>query len=97
MATYEDIKHLATLARIFVSEQDLPKLSTEFESILKYIGQLESLAVPESSDLHVPPLRNVFRDDKNPTPSGANTQKIINAFPKRNGNALSVKKIITHE
>jgi len=97
MATYEDIKHLATLARISVSEQDLPKLSTEFESILKYIGQLESLAVPESSDLHVPLLHNVFRDDKNPTPSGANTQKIINAFPKRNGNALSVKKIITHE
>ncbi len=97
MATYDEIKHLAELARISVPDKDLPKLSAEFESVLKYIGQLESLEVSETSVPQVPLLHNVFRDDDNSTPSGTNTQKITTAFPKRNGDALSVKKIIIHE
>lgn len=97
MATNDEIKHLATLARLSVSEDYLPKLSSDFESILAYIGQLDSLDIQTKSTPEIPKLRNVFREDKNPTPSGINTQKIVDAFPKKNGNTLSVKKIITHE
>ncbi len=97
MITNDEIKHLASLVRISISQEDLPRLSTEFESILKYIGQLESLEISESSVPRVPLLHNIFRDDKNPDVKGINTHKIIGAFPKRKGNALSVKSIIKHE
>jgi len=97
MITNDEIKHLASLARIRVSPEELPKLSIELESILKYIGQLESLEVPESSIPNVPLLYNVFRNDKNPDIKGINTRKITEAFPKKKGNALSVKNIISHE
>lgn len=96
MATTEEVKKLAALARIEVNEEELPKFTKEFEAILAYVSQLEKLDLPSGrSDL--PELRNVFRADENPTPAGTWTEKIVEAFPEKEGNALVVKKIITHE
>ncbi len=97
MATIEEIKHLAKLARISISSEDLGKLTQEFDSVLAYIGQLDALDLPYEASPDIPPLRNVFRDDEHPTDSGINTKKLIAAFPKHSDNALVVKKIITHE
>ncbi len=97
MITNDEIKHLAALSRISVPQKDISQLAQEFESILAYVKQLESLDLPEDSIQQIPILHNVFREDINPTPSCINTEKIIAAFPETKGNALSVKQTITHE
>ncbi len=97
MATIEEIKHLAQLARISISSEDSEKLMKDFDSILAYIGQLDTLDLPSESSSNIPPLHNVFRNDENPTGGDINTKKLTDAFPKCSGNALVVKKIITHE
>ncbi len=96
MATTEDVKKLAALARIRVEDSELEKFTNEFDAILAYVGQLEKLEL-ESASGEKSPLRNVMREDGEPHPPGAYTERLVEHFPDREGDALSVKQIITHE
>ncbi len=97
MATTEEVKKLAALARITVADAELEKFTSEFDAVLAYVGQLETLDLPVGAEGGKPALRNVMRDDGEPHASGAYTEKIAEQFPTREGDALSVKQIITHE
>ncbi len=94
MITIDDVKHLASLARLSVPEAELDTFVKEFDGILEYIGQLEKLPIFMDSTPVVPPLHNVFREDGEPTPVGTNTKTITSAFPHKKGKLLSVKKIL---
>ena len=96
MASVEEVKKLAALARVKVSDEELPKFTKEFEAILAYVGQLEKIDVPKEGTER-PALRNVFREDTNPTESGTWTKKLVAAFPYKEGDALVVKQVIAHE
>ncbi len=95
MIKKEEIKHLASLARLSISEDELASLLKEFGGILSYVGQIESLTLPTDASPEVPPLRNVFRKDE--FADGENTKALIDAFPEKEGDLLSVKQIITYE
>ncbi len=97
MATVDEVKKLASLARIRVEESELKKFTGEFDAILAYVGQLEKLDLPKSSSTEKPPLRNVMRADGEPHKSGAYTEKLAEQFSAREGDALSVKQIISHD
>jgi|SRR3989338_9999555 len=97
MATAEEVVKLAALARVKVSEEELPTFVKEFDAILAYVGQLEALKLPTDLNTELPLLRNVMREDGEPHAAGAYTEKIAEQFPKREGDALSVKQVITHE
>ena len=96
MATTEEVKKLAALARIKIGEVELEKFTSEFDAILAYVGQLEKLELPKSGD-EKPVLRNVMREDGGPHAGGTLTQKLVEQFPQREGDALSVKQIISHD
>lgn len=96
MATTDDVKKLAALARISISDAELEKFTKEFDAILGYIGQLESLELPKTG-AEKPPLRNVMRADGEPHEGHLYTERIAAQFPTRKGDALSVKQIITHD
>jgi aspartyl-tRNA(Asn)/glutamyl-tRNA(Gln) amidotransferase subunit C len=97
MATTEEVKKLAALARIEIGEGELEKFTGEFEAILAYVGQLEALEILEETEGETPALRNVFRADGEPTPAGTYTETLAAQFPSREGDALVVKQIITHD
>lgn len=96
MATTEEVKKLATLARIRVEDSELEKFTSEFDAILAYVGQLEKLKIRNEVS-EKPALRNVMREDGEPHTGGAYTEKLAEQFPQREGDALSVKQIISHE
>jgi len=96
MATTEEVKKLAALARIRVEDSELEKFTSEFDAILAYIGQLEKLELPKGETAK-PALRNVMREDGEPHAGGLYTEKLAEQFPAREGNTLSVKQIITHD
>jgi len=97
MVTPEEVKKLAALARISVSDEELPKFVKEFEGILAYVGQLEKLDIDVKAGAATPALRNVFREDGDPHKKGEWTEKLAEQFPAREGDALSVKQIISHD
>ena len=96
MATTEEVRKLAALARIRIEDEELEKFTSEFDAILAYVGQLESLQLPASS-LQSPVLRNVMREDGESHEARKYTEKLAEQFPAREGDALSVKQIIIHE
>jgi aspartyl/glutamyl-tRNA(Asn/Gln) amidotransferase C subunit len=97
MATVEEVKKLAALARVHVEDAELEKFTSEFDAILAYVGQLEKLDLPRSEERDKSPLRNVMRGDSEPHAAGTYTEKLAAQFPAREGDALSVKQIISHD
>lgn len=99
MATPEDVKKLAALARITVSEDELSKFAEEFDAIIQYVSQLNTLDVGKRGDQPKPllPYTNIMREDGTPHEKGLYTEKLVEQFPEKNGNYLSVKQIISHD
>ncbi len=111
MTTAEEVKKLAALARIEVPEADIERFTKEFDAILAYVGQLDSLDIGGEAKAAVgsspgaagaalreaPALRNVMREDGEPHAAGAYTETLAAQFPAREGDALVVKQVITHE
>lgn len=97
MASAEDVKKLAALARLTVADEDLPRFVKEFEAILAYVSQLDELVLPEDLKEEKPALRNVMREDGEPHEGGKYTEKLAKQFPNRSGDYLSVKQIISHD
>lgn len=97
MVTPDEVKKLAALARISVPDAELPRFVKEFEGVLAYVGQLEKLSVATDDAGSLPPLRNVFRRDDEPHAKGEWTEKLAMQLPEREGDALKVKQIISHD
>lgn len=93
--TPEDVIRLAALSRLSVAKSDLAKFALEFDAILAYVGQLETLSVPAPDPLL--PYNNVFREDGEPHAEGLWTKKLVEQFPEREGDLLSVKQIINND
>ncbi len=97
MATTEEVRKLAALARINIGDEELEKFTSEFDAILAYVGQLEALEIPHAVAGGKPVLRNVMREDGEPHAARAYTDALAAQFPAREGDALVVKQIITHD
>ena len=95
-ATAEDVKRLAALARVDVAAEDIDRFAAEFDSILAYVGKLDELTLKEE-DRNLSSVRNVLRADEGAYEAGTWTEKIVAQFPAKEGNSLSVKKIISHD
>ena len=71
--TREQVEHLARLAHIRMTEEELDAMSGDLEQILEHVSQVQAVAgadVPPTS--HPIPLENVFRAD---VPTGMLTQE----------------------
>ena len=97
MATNEEVQKLASLSRIRIPAEQAEAFSAEFESILHYVSQLESLTLADAGAPDPGIHRNVFREDTHPHETGKYTQKIVDAFPDKEGNSLKVKQILSHD
>lgn len=103
MATTEEVKKLATLARIRVEDAELEKFTQEFDAILAYVETLSMVEMPQGETLRrggadeKPALRNAMRADGESHAGGVYTEKLVEQFPVSENNALSVKKIIHHD
>lgn len=90
--TKEDIKNLADLSRIEISEDETEKMTSEVDSILNYVGIIQNVGGDAKSE--VSRLRNVMREDEPINKSGKYTETILKNAPQREGNYLKVKKIL---
>ncbi len=97
MVTREEVQKLAALARISIKDSELDAFTKEFDAILAYVGQLEKLEIDTETKSELPALRNVMREDGEPHAGGKYTETLAEQFPAREGDALVVKQIITHE
>ena len=88
----EDVKKLATLARIDMSEEEMTEIAHDFDSILAYVGQVQEVAGKITAEpIHT--LTNVMRSDTVTNTPGEYTEKITALMPDTDG-YLKVKKVL---
>jgi aspartyl-tRNA(Asn)/glutamyl-tRNA(Gln) amidotransferase subunit C len=88
--TLDQLRHVAELARVGLSDGELEALATELSSILEYIDQLEQLDTASiAPTAQVGELVNVMRDDE-VSPSLDPEEALANA-PSREGGYFRVR------
>ena len=87
-----DIKRLAGMARIEMSEEEMQGMLADFAPILAYVDQIKEA----TSDSVVPVYQkiNVMRDDVVTNERGECTEKILDQMPATEKGYLKVKKIL---
>lgn len=90
-----DVRALAKLARLEVSDEEVARLEKELPGILHFVETIQS--VTTSTTPVSPKVRNVMRADENPHPRGAYTETLLSAAPTRNGNRIAVKQVVSRK
>lgn len=91
--TREEVEHVAGLAKLNLSEEDLVRMTGQLDTILSYVAKLEELdTTGVAPTTHAFSIQNAFREDK-VEESLPREEALANA-PKENGEAFVVPKII---
>jgi aspartyl-tRNA(Asn)/glutamyl-tRNA(Gln) amidotransferase subunit C len=88
-----DIKALAKLARLEVSDEELVRLEKEIPAILGFVETIQKVATDSAA--HDPSLRNVMREDANPHEGGKYTDDLLAAAPAQRDSHVVVKQVIS--
>lgn len=95
MVSKDDIKNLAELARLELTEDEISALQKDMSNILEYVGQIAAISMDGQAPLAE--NRNVMREDVPRTesdPMAGTREAVAAAFPKREGDYNVVRKII---
>jgi aspartyl-tRNA(Asn)/glutamyl-tRNA(Gln) amidotransferase subunit C len=85
MIDEKEVQHVARLARLKLSADELKRFSSQLNGILDYINQLNEVDTSDVEPMSHPlDLKNVFREDKT-VPSLAREDVLAGAPAKRDG------------
>ena len=91
--TVEEVKHVANLAKLNLSEEELSRFPGQLDTILSYVAKLDSLdttdVVPTT---HAFSINNAFREDK--VQESLTRNEALANGPHVNDEAFVVPKII---
>lgn len=90
------VAHLANLARIALTPEEITSLTSELDQIVDSIAKVQEVATPDvPATSHPVPLENVFRDDV-VGPTLTPEQALANA-PERADDRFKVSAILGEE
>ncbi len=95
MISADDVRKLAVLGRLSLTEEEITKLQGEIDSIVAYVDLVQKVPLPEgyTSSAHLD-IKNVMREDENPHEAGKYTEDLLSQAPRRDGNYVKVKKVL---
>ncbi|KQV07743.1 Asp-tRNA(Asn)/Glu-tRNA(Gln) amidotransferase subunit GatC [Leifsonia sp. Root112D2] len=92
----EQVAHLAGLARIDLSAEEIQSLTTELGQIVESVAKVSEVATPDvPATSHPVPLANVFRDDV-VVPS-LTVEQALSGTADRDGDKFRVPAILDEE
>lgn len=92
MITPEEIKKLAHLARISVTDDEVATYAKDFEAILGYVDQINNVNVSELETVTI--QDNIARLDENPHESGQYVVQMLADAPESQDGFYKVPKIL---
>ena len=91
--SYEQVKHIAWLARLGLSEEEVEKFSLQLSNILdnfEILKEVDTADVPPAT--HTIPLQNVIRKDD--VADSYPQAEILSNAPKQEGDCFKVQAIL---
>lgn len=96
MITTEEIHHLADLARITLTEEEVDTFKGEVTDIIDYVSTVQELSVGEVVP-KVGVVHNVFRQDEVTNEPGVYTDKLLKEAPATKNGYIEVKQILQND
>jgi len=94
MISREEVQHIAKLARLELTEQEIEKMQKELSSVLDYIEKLKEVDVSGiESKVRATDLENVMRTDEAGNFDPGMSEKLLNEAPEKKGNHIKVKSV----
>lgn len=91
--TPEQVRHVAQLARLALSEEEVSRFGPQLESILEYVAKMDLLNVSDVEPMaHPLPLTNVLREDV--VEASLPVEKVLQNAPETDGRFFKVPKVI---
>jgi aspartyl-tRNA(Asn)/glutamyl-tRNA(Gln) amidotransferase subunit C len=95
--TAEQVAHLANLARIALTDEEIEHLTTELGQIMHAVEQVSEVATPDVPPTSHPiPMQNVFRDDVVGT-SVLTAEQALAGAPESDDSRFKVSAILGEE
>lgn len=96
MISKDQVKHIASLARLEVSEEDVENLSKELSAVLGYAEKLNAADTEDAGiTMNAATSVNVFRDDENPDESNEEiARNLVESAPLSEDGYIKVKSIL---
>ncbi len=89
----DDIKKLAELARLDMTEEEMANLANEFDPIIAYVDHIKEATSNLAHDTEYVQT-NVVREDIVTNKEGEYTDRIVAEMPDRKDGYLKVKQIL---
>ena len=94
MITKKEVKHIAKLARLGLSEKEITKMQKELSKILDYIEKLKEVETREENFKETKIEKNIMRKDRGVKRKKNESKKLFRGAPKTKDGYLKVKSIL---
>ena len=95
MLTKKDIQHIADLARLELSEEELELYGGQLSAVLEYINQLQEVDTTDvEPTAQVTGLENVWREDKIEPWREDEVQAALREAPEIEDNQVKVRRVL---
>lgn len=92
--TREEVKHIAELARLELTEDEIARYQKELARILEYVGQLKEVDTKGvEPTAQVTGLLNRLREDTARASDAVTHGRLLGAAPEREGDYFKVKAV----
>ena len=92
--TNDDVRHLAQLSSLQMSDAEVKSIRADIEGIINYIGQLDELDTDGVEPTYqVTGLQNVWRDDEI-IDSSVSRQQLLALAAEQSDNCVKVPKVL---
>jgi aspartyl-tRNA(Asn)/glutamyl-tRNA(Gln) amidotransferase subunit C len=92
MISKEEVKHIAKLARLSLSEKEIERMQKDLAKILDYVEKLKEVDVSKTKPFSMK-LENVFRKDEAKSKDFSEIKNLIEMAPERKENYIKVKSV----
>ena len=89
----EEVEHIAKLARLQLTDEEIQRFQVELGKIIEYFDQLKKLDTENVPPMtHAVPIENVLREDK--VESSLSAQEALQNAPEKKNSYFQVPKVV---
>lgn len=90
-----DIEHLASLARIAVSDEEKSALAEKIDAVLGYVGEISNVDTSMYEHAEAGAHRNVMRTDTALSAAGDERELVLKNAPQKEGDFIKVQQMFS--
>ncbi len=89
----EEVKHIAKLSKLNLTEQELDKYTNDLSDIVNFANELSNIDVDGiKPTAHILDIKNVFRKDE--VQPSYDREQILKNAPSKDAGCISVPKVV---